>query len=82
MKKNLELLGEKGMPLTPRELSILSIAITILQQRGLDPLTQPMICQVDQTSASGLNKFPIDELNSDSCLFLLTLKILFLLFLV
>ena len=59
--KNLELLGEKGMPLTPRELSILSIAITILQQRGLHPLTDPIICQVDQTSARGLTKFPVDE---------------------
>ena len=78
--KNLELLGGKGMPLTPRELSILSIAITILQQRGLDPMSQPMICQVDQTSASDLNKFPL--MNRDSCLFILTLKIIFLLFLV
>ncbi|CAK9095343.1 unnamed protein product [Durusdinium trenchii] len=48
VKTNLKALQKKGLPLTARELSIAAVAVTILQQRGMDPFAHTMIIQVDQ----------------------------------
>ena len=37
MKKNYNMLKEKALPLTDRELSMLSVAVTMLQTQGVDP---------------------------------------------
>lgn len=47
---NYNALKEKGMAITDRELSILAVATTILQQRGIDPFCQQVVVQVDNTS--------------------------------
>lgn len=47
-------LHEKGMDITARELSILAVATTILQQRGIDPFSETIIIQVDNTSVVSL----------------------------
>lgn len=47
-------LQEKGMDITARELSILAVATTILQQRGIDPFSETIIIQVDNTSVVSL----------------------------
>lgn len=52
---NHQALKEKGMDVTPRELSILAVAVTILQQRGTDPFQQRIIIQVDNTSVVSLS---------------------------
>ena len=48
MKKNYNMLKEKALPLTDRELSILSVAVTMLQNKGVDPYEQSLVIQVDQ----------------------------------
>lgn len=53
VKTNLKALQKKGLPLTARELSIAAVAVTILQQRGMDPFAHTMIIQVDQSLVNG-----------------------------
>ena len=48
VKKNDNMLKEKALPLTDRELSILSVAVTMLQKKGADPYEQTLVIQVDQ----------------------------------
>ena len=44
---NFKLLQEKALPLTERELSILSVAVTELQHMGYDPFHECLIIQVE-----------------------------------
>lgn len=44
---NFNLLKDKALPLTERELSILSVATTELQNKGYDPFNEPLIIQVE-----------------------------------
>lgn len=44
---NFNKLQVRGLPLSNRELSILAVATTILQQRGQDPFKETIIIQVD-----------------------------------
>jgi hypothetical protein len=51
VKKNYNML--KDLPLTDRELSILSVAVTMLQKKGVDPYEQTLVIQVDQNLVVG-----------------------------
>lgn len=37
----------KNLPVTDRELSILAVAVTVLQQRGIDADQEPIVIQAD-----------------------------------
>lgn len=43
----LTFLEGKNLPVTDRELSILAVAVTVLQQRGIDADQEPIVIQAD-----------------------------------
>ena len=46
----LTFLEGKNLPVTDRELSILAVAVTVLQQRGIDADQEPIVIQADPAS--------------------------------
>lgn len=55
--RNYNLLKELVMPLTLREVSILAVAVTMLQSSGINPFETEVIVQVDRVLVGVVEEF-------------------------